>query len=152
MPLVTVQQAAEVLGVGVASVYALASAGSNTRHSPRHARGQTYDLEEVERRSLGLLKYHDYGHAYWLNVSEVADYLGVHRSRVRQLQGLEKLPSVTAPNGRRYVRRHRQRQRCSSRQVRLIAGARYESERISVANISDGEPPPGGPLSPGSEP
>lgn len=74
-----------------------------------------YDLDELEARSLAALKYHDSGHPYWLNSTEVADCLGVTVSRVRQLLDAERIPSVTAPNGRRYVRRH---------QLEVIANAR----------------------------
>lgn len=101
----TPEEAAEILNIGVASVYALASAGTITRQTPRWGRGQAYDLNEVEQRSLARLGYHDHGHPYWLNVAEVADYLGVTVSRVRQLLDAEQIPSATAPNGRRYVRR-----------------------------------------------
>lgn len=115
MVLVTARQAADVLGVKIDSVYALASAGLIARRSPLHARGQAYDLDQLEQRSLALLKYNSTGHPYWLNVIEIADYLGVGRSRVRQLMEAERLPYVTAPNGRRYVRQH---------QLEVIANAR----------------------------
>jgi len=117
VPLITAAQAAEILGVDVQQVYNLASRGTITRHAPSHVR-LAYDLEEIEASSLSRLKYQQGGRPHWLNVSEVADYLGVHDSRVRQLLDAERLPCVMAPNGRRYVRRHQLEVVANSRDVR----------------------------------
>jgi len=114
VPLISAAQAAEILEVDVQQVYNLASRGTLDRHAPTYAR-LTYDLDEIETRSLSRLKYHAAGHPYWANVSEVAAYLGVVQSRVRQLLDQERMPYVTAPNGRRYVRRH---------QLEVVANAR----------------------------
>jgi len=114
--LVTAREASQILGIGVPSVYALASAGHLVRHAPRHSKNaRAYDLDQLEQRSLSLLGYHDSAHPHWTNVGEVADYLGVHRSRVRQLLDADRIPFVAAPNGRRYVRRS---------QLEVIANAR----------------------------
>ncbi len=107
MPLVDATAAAEILNVSVPTVYTLASSGAIARHAPKHARGQAYDLDELEQRSLRRLRRdHTGGHPYWVTVAEAADWLSVSDSRVRQMLDAEQLPSVTAPSGRRYVRRH----------------------------------------------
>lgn len=89
----------------VGSVYAMASAGIITRQSRRYS-AQFYDLNEIEARSLSSLPLRGGGHPYWLTVQEVGAYLRVDDSRVKVLLDQEKIPSVMAPNGRRYVRRH----------------------------------------------
>lgn len=114
MPLITAAQAAVILCVDVQQVYNLASRGTLTRHAPSHVR-LAYDLDEIEQRSLTRLRYYAAGHPYWVNVNETAAIFGVVRSRVRQLLDADRLPYVTAPNGRRYIRRH---------QLHVIANAR----------------------------
>ena len=115
VPCVTPEEAAEILNIGVPSVYALASAGTITPSTavgpraglrPRRGRAALPWAPELPRRRAPLLALH---------VAEVAHHLRVHQSRVRQLLDAEKIPSVTAPNGRRYVRLH---------QLEVIANAR----------------------------
>ena len=65
--------------------------------------------------SLQRISYTRLGHPYWVTVPEAAEVLGVVASRVRVLMNREKIPFVTAPNGRRYARRH---------QLDVIANAR----------------------------
>ncbi|MGZ5398660.1 MAG: hypothetical protein ACXWDM_01520 [Nocardioides sp.] len=87
-----------------------------------------YDLGEIEARSLRRLKYHQTGHPYWANVAEVAYYLGVHQSRVRQLLDQDRMPYVSAQNGRRYVRRH---------QLKVVANARDQRTWLTSGTISN---------------
>jgi excisionase family DNA binding protein len=112
--LVTAREAAEILDMKVNSIYMAASQGRLNRHAPTHTRRQ-YDLDELEQMSLARLKPRGGGHPYWLTVAEAAEVLGVVPTRVRALMDKEKIPHVTAPNGRRYVRRH---------QFEVVANAR----------------------------
>lgn len=121
VPLITAAQAAEILDVDIQQVYNLASRGTLARHKPPHVR-LAYDLDEIEQRSLARIKLHATGHPYWVNANEAAAFLGVHRSRARQLLVEDRLPSVTAANGRRYVRRH---------QLEVIANAREAHLRLT---------------------
>ena len=106
MLLVTAQEAADILGVAVATVYDLVQRGQLTRHADPWVR-RTYDHAEVEALSLSRLRRHrNPPHPYWATADEAAAELGVTRPAVREMMLADRLPYVPAPNGRRYVRRH----------------------------------------------
>lgn len=117
MPLVTVPQAAEVLGVAVQTVYNWTSRGTLTRLDDTHG-APAYDLDDLEQRSLARLRYASTGHPYWATAREAADVLGVTVGRVRDLMARERMPGVVAPNGRRYIRRHQLEAYANARDLR----------------------------------
>ena len=80
MLLIAAADAAEILGIGLQSVYDYAARGVLTRHAPGHAR-RAYDHAEIEARSLARLKrYHHEPHPYWATSEEAAAMLGVSYS------------------------------------------------------------------------
>jgi excisionase family DNA binding protein len=104
--LITSAEAAEILGVSVQWVYQLASDGELTRHAPPHVR-RAFDHAEVEARSLARLsRPRPPRHSYWASAEEAAIELGITAAAVRRMMLEDRLPYVTARNGRRYIRRH----------------------------------------------
>ena len=96
MPLVTAQEAAEILGVRLQTVYNLAQRGSLTRHGEPWAR-RTFEHAEVEERSLRRLTRRRHPpHPYWATIEEAALELGVTRPAVRFMMLEDRLPYVTA--------------------------------------------------------
>src|SRR5687767_1932087 len=70
--LITAAEAAEILGIGLQTVYDFAARGVLTRHAPSHVR-RAYDHVEIEARSLARLKrYHHEPHPYWATSEEAA--------------------------------------------------------------------------------
>ena len=113
--LITSADAADILGVTLQTVYDYAARGRLTRHAPSHVR-HAYDHADVEAYSLARIRrQHQAPHPYWATSEEAAAELGVTGSAVRQMMLADRLPYETAPNGRRYVRRH---------QLEVIANAR----------------------------
>jgi hypothetical protein len=76
-----------------------------TRHPPGHVR-RVYDGDEIEALSLSRIRGQraNPAHHYWATTEETAAELRVTRSAVRQMMLADRLPYVTARNGRRYVR------------------------------------------------
>lgn len=103
--LITAAEVAGILGLGVQTVYQYASDGILTRHAPGHVR-RAYDQGEVEAYSLARVRPRRRGHHYWATVSEAAHALGITPGAARQMMIADRLPYVTAPDGRRYMRRH----------------------------------------------
>ena len=71
----------------------------------------------------------------WLNARQVADILGVNKSRVGQLADKGFLPYEREPNGRRRYLRS---------QIEVIANARRARWSSSSGAASAGDPPPMG--------
>ena len=121
MPLVTAREAAGILGVAVTTVYDLVQRGHLTRHGDPWVR-RTYDHAEVEALSLSRLRRHrNPPHPYWATADEAAVELGVTGPAVREMMLADRLPYVTAPSGRRYVRRHQLEVIADVRESRWLA-------------------------------
>ena len=125
--LITAAEAAEILGMQLQSVYDATSRGRLTRHAPSHVR-RAYDHAEVEALSLSRLRRtHHEPHPYWATTEKVAAVLGVSQSTVPLIMLSDRLPYETAPNGRRYVRRHQVEVIANARHTRLIEEALREA-------------------------
>jgi len=131
MLLITAAEAAEILGVTLQTVYDYASRNRLPRRALSHVR-RAYDHAEVEALFLSRLRrVHHEPHPYWATTEEAAAVLGVSKSTVPQMMMSGRLPYETAPNGRRYVRRH---------QLEVIANAR-DSRLTEEALRRDGSLP-----------
>lgn len=108
----TLEEAAEILGVARSTVQRLVLAGDLTRtHRYRHA---VLDREEVERLALTRFRR---GHPYWCSSGEARKILGLSRTRVRQLTERDRIPGVQH-EGRWYFRRHQIENLANARRAR----------------------------------
>ena len=122
----TLGEAAHILGCSVHKVQVLIRSGELT--GGQRYQHRALNREEVERLAVqrwrpprrGVV---DDGSSYWVTTTQIAQILGVGRTRVGQLVHRGFLPCVHSPGGWRLFRRG---------QVEVIANAR-ESRRFQRA-------------------